>query len=74
MLAIAVAVAMGSAALGTIISFHMDAATGAAIVLVQAAIFLVAFLFAPKHGLIAAWRRGQAPRGDGESALPDSLP
>jgi manganese/iron transport system permease protein len=75
MLPIAVAVAMGSAALGTIVSFHMDASTGAAIVLVQAAAFVVAFLFAPKHGLYVAWRRGErARRGAGESALPDSLP
>jgi manganese/iron transport system permease protein len=65
MLAIAVVMAMSSAALGTIISFHMDAATGAAIVLVQAAIFVVAFLFAPKHGLLAAWRhrRGTSVQG-----------
>ena len=75
MLAIAVAVAMGSAALGTIVSFHIDASTGAAIVLVQATAFVLAFLFAPKHGLYAAWRRGErARRGAGGSALPDSLP
>ncbi|HSD93608.1 MAG TPA: metal ABC transporter permease [Methyloceanibacter sp.] len=60
MLPIAVAVALASAALGTIISFHMDAATGAAIVLVQAAVFVLAFLFAPKHGLYAAWRRSRS--------------
>ena len=75
MLPIAVGVALASAALGTIISFHMDAATGAAIVLVQAAVFVLAFLFAPKHGLHAAWRRGKAARrGEDESALPDSFP
>jgi manganese/iron transport system permease protein len=75
MLPIAVAVAMGSAALGTIVSFHIDASTGAAIVLVQAAVFVLAFLFAPKHGLYAAWRRGErARRGAGESVLSDSLP
>jgi manganese/iron transport system permease protein len=60
MLLIASATAMASAALGTILSFHIDAATGACIVLVQAAIFLLAFLFAPKHGLVAAWRRQHA--------------
>jgi len=65
MLLIAVAVAMGSAALGTIVSFHIDGATGACIVLVQAFVFVLAFLFAPKHGLLAAWRREKrtAPRG-----------
>ena len=55
MLAIATAVATSSAALGTILSFHIDAATGACIVLVQAAAFVLAMLFAPKHGLI--WKR-----------------
>ena len=71
MLPIAVAVALASAALGTIISFHMDAATGAAIVLVQAVVFVLAFLFAPKHGLLAAWRRTESP---GAPLLPDPGP
>jgi manganese/iron transport system permease protein len=57
MLAIATAVATSSAALGTIISFHIDGATGACIVLVQAAIFILALLFAPKHGLVWRGRR-----------------
>jgi manganese/iron transport system permease protein len=56
MLPIAVAVATVSAALGTILSFHLDGATGACIVLVQAAIFVLAFLLAPKTGLLAARR------------------
>jgi manganese/iron transport system permease protein len=56
MLAIAVAVAVGSSALGTLVSFHIDGATGACIVLVQACVFVLAFLFAPKRGLIAAAR------------------
>ena len=52
MLGIAVAVAVGSAVLGTIISFHLDGATGACIVLVQAMVFVTAFLFAPRRGLL----------------------
>ena len=64
MLVIASVVAMGSAALGTLISFHIDGATGACIVLVQAAIFLLAFLFGPKHGLLVAWRRQSRPSPD----------
>jgi manganese/iron transport system permease protein len=52
MLAIAAAVALVSAALGTIISFHIDGATGACIVLVQTLFFIAAFLFAPKGGLL----------------------
>ncbi|MDT3686244.1 MAG: metal ABC transporter permease [Pseudorhodoplanes sp.] len=52
MLVIAAAVATVSAALGTVVSFHIDGATGACIVLIQAAIFVLAFLFAPKRGLL----------------------
>jgi manganese/iron transport system permease protein len=56
MLPIAVGVALFSAAVGTIASFHLDGATGACIVLVQATIFVLAFLFAPKRGLISLRR------------------
>jgi manganese/iron transport system permease protein len=52
MLVIATAVAVVSAVLGTLVSFHIDGATGACIVLVQAAFFVLAFLFAPKRGLL----------------------
>jgi manganese/iron transport system permease protein len=61
MLAIAVAVAVGSSAFGTIVSFHIDGATGACIVLTQAAVFVAAFLFAPKRGLLR--RRGALGTG-----------
>ncbi len=54
MLVIATVVATGSSVLGTLISFHIDGATGACIVLVQAMVFVLAFLFAPKRGLVAA--------------------
>jgi manganese/iron transport system permease protein len=52
MLLIAAAVSVLSAVLGTIVSFHIDAATGACIVLVQALLFVLAFLFAPKRGIL----------------------
>ena len=56
MLLIAVATALASATLGTLVSFHIDGATGACIVLVQAAIFMLAFLFAPRSGLVSLRR------------------
>jgi manganese/iron transport system permease protein len=56
MLVIASAVAITSAALGTIASFHIDGATGACIVLIQTAFFVLAFLFAPKRGLLMRTR------------------
>ncbi len=52
MLVIATVVATASAAIGTIVSFHLDGATGACIVLTQASFFIAAFLFAPKHGVL----------------------
>ncbi len=57
MLVIATAVALTSAALGTIVSFHIDGATGACIVLIQAVFFALAFLFAPKRGILRAMPR-----------------
>ena len=57
MLVIATAVAVSSSALGTIVSFHVDGATGACIVLIQFMVFVLAFLFAPKRGLVANWGR-----------------
>jgi manganese/iron transport system permease protein len=57
MLAIAVAVAVGSSVVGTLASFHIDGATGPCIVLIQAGVFLLAFLFAPQRGLLAGRRR-----------------
>lgn len=56
MLVIATIVATVSAAIGTLASFHLDGATGACIVLTQTMFFVLAFLFAPKHGV---WRRAR---------------
>lgn len=62
MLAIAVASAVGSSFLGVYASFFLNASTGASIVLLQAAVFLVALVFAPRHGLLAARRQRAAVR------------
>jgi ABC-type Mn2+/Zn2+ transport system permease subunit len=64
MLAIAAASAMGSSFFGVYVSFFLDASTGACIVLLQAFIFLVALVFAPKHGLLAARRRRDGASGE----------
>jgi manganese/iron transport system permease protein len=42
---------------GAYISYFLDGATGGIIVVLQTAIFLVAFIFAPKHGLLVAKRK-----------------
>jgi manganese/iron transport system permease protein len=61
MLVTAPATAIISAVSGTLISFHIDAATGACIVLTQAVFFLLAFLFAPKRGVLMGTRASLAP-------------
>jgi ABC-type Mn2+/Zn2+ transport system permease subunit len=57
MLMIAAASAVGSSFFGVYLSFFINASTGACIVLLQAAVFVVAFVVAPKHGLLAARRQ-----------------
>lgn len=52
MLVIAVLVAVGSALTGVYISYFLDGAPAACIVLVQALAFVVALLFAPRRGLL----------------------
>ena len=56
MMAIAVAVGIGSAVVGLYLSFWLDAASGATIVLVMTAAFLVAFALGPRTGLLARRR------------------
>lgn len=56
MLAIASTVAIGSSVAGTIVSFHIDGATGPCIVLIQMTVFVLAFLFGPRGSLpIRKW-------------------
>ena len=45
---------------GAYISYFLDGATGGIIVVLQTAIFLLAFFLAPKHGMLAARRRAAA--------------
>lgn len=52
MLALAAVTAISSCVLGTLASFHIDGATGACIVLIQAGFFLLALFFSPKRGLL----------------------
>ncbi|WJR65467.1 metal ABC transporter permease [Neorhizobium sp. CSC1952] len=42
---------------GAYLSYFLNGATGGIIVVLQTALFLAAFLFAPKHGILAARRR-----------------
>ncbi len=49
--------ALGASGLGTYLSYYLDAATGGCIVLVQTLLFLLAMVWAPKHGLCRRVRR-----------------
>lgn len=62
MMIIAPLTAVASTWAGVFLSFHLDVSTGGTIVLVQAVIFLVVYLFGPREGLVttAALRRRQA--------------
>lgn len=49
---------------GAYLSYFIDGATGGVIVLLQALIFIFTFVFAEKHGLLAAKRKAQQYRND----------
>ena len=57
LLVLSVAIGVTTSAVGAYLSYFIDGATGGVIVTLQTLLFLAAFLFAPKHGMIAARRR-----------------
>ena len=57
LIAISVSVGFLTSAIGAYISYFLDGATGAVIVLLQTFVFLIAFVAGPKHGLLANKRR-----------------
>lgn len=67
---IAAALGAGTSLIGAYLSYFLDGATGGIIVVLQTALFLLAFLLAPKHGLIAARRRGRQALLAGKAAQP----
>jgi manganese transport system permease protein len=71
MMIIAVIVSVISSVLGTYISYFLDGATGGCIVVLQGLIFLGAFIFAPKHGLLAKRRQQLRQRLED---IPPALP
>ena len=63
LIVISVAIGATTSFVGAYISYFLDGATGGVIVTLQALLFLAAFYFAPKHGLLAARRRQLAAAG-----------
>ena len=60
LVALAVAIGIGSSIVGLYVSYWLDVASGATIVLVQTALFLVALVLGPRTGLLS--RRRQTGR------------
>ena len=69
LIVIAVAIGAGTSVVGAYASFFINGATGGVIICLQTLIFLTAFVFAPKHGRLAARRKGRA----GLAAEPETL-
>lgn len=74
------AVVMGALTsfVGAYASYFLDGATGGIIVTLQTLVFLAAFLFAPKHGLLAARRKAaqallHGPGGASTAAAADGV-
>ena len=59
LLMIAVAIGSVTSFFGAWLSYWLDGATGGIIVVLQTLLFLLAFVFAPKHGLLANRRRAR---------------
>jgi manganese/iron transport system permease protein len=60
LLVLSVAIGALTGFAGAYLSYFLDGATGGVIVVLQTLVFLIAFVFAPKHGVLAARRRAQA--------------
>lgn len=60
LIALSVAIGAGTSFVGAYASYFLDGATGGIIVTLQTLIFLLTFVLAPKHGLLAARRKAAA--------------
>lgn len=65
LLTISVAIGAVTSFVGAYVSYFLDGATGGIIICLQTAVFLLAFFFAPRHGLLAAKARARAALRDG---------
>lgn len=60
MIGIAAAMGVGTSIIGAYASYFFDGSTGGCIVTLQSTLFVLALIFGPKHGLVAARARRQA--------------
>lgn len=68
LLVLSVAIGALTGFAGAYLSYFLDGATGGVIVVLQTLVFLIAFVFAPKHGVLAARRRAQGVTAAVEAA------
>lgn len=66
LIAISVAVGATTSFAGAYLSYFIDGATGGVIVVLQTLIFLAAFVFAPRHGYLAARRQARTVLESGQ--------
>ena len=57
LIVISIAIGAATSFVGAYLSYFLDGATGGVIVTLQTLVFLAAFYFAPKHGVLAARRK-----------------
>ena len=69
MMAVGAVCGMIAAVAGLYVSYYANVAAGASIVLVATCMFLLALLFSPRRGLVAAWRRQARVRRTADGAL-----
>jgi manganese/iron transport system permease protein len=60
LLVLSVSIGASTSFLGAYLSFFLNGATGGVIVVLQTLVFLAAFVWAPKHGVLAARRKAAA--------------
>lgn len=71
LLLISVAIGAVTSFVGAYTSYFLDGATGGIIVCFQTLLFLLAFVFAPKHGLLMSKRRAAEALGIGSETVSD---
>lgn len=71
MIGVAVGIGVVTSAVGAYISYFLDGATGAIIVLLQTLLFVWMFVWAPKHGMWAARRKARQVLSERPQALRD---
>ena len=68
MMIVGAAIGAASSVAGLYLSFYINVASGAAVVLVCTAFFLVAFFFAPRRGVLWTWLRGMRGRSPAKAS------